>query len=513
MVNLTPETIRELTYEDYYRRGLEYYHEGRVRKFSQRGENLKAEVVGSHIYKVSADLRTLDFDCSCPAFHEKYPCKHLLALLLTEALGVSDHSFKELVTPNSSRRSRRLERASIDESPPEKDEEIFQRIKSKIKVLGYSRREYWDYVNAQDEFSRFVTRLIGRLPPTKQTSESLLKLAVWLNEQLLEYDDSDGVLQDLLWQVLCQSVLFLNQGRVEDLKIFWAFTPKDAEFDFNLKIVEAILTEVKNEEIIKAVIKKLENYPTQDDPDFSFSPEFGVNVLADYLFDHDARRFEELALKHRGHNIHVAQKLIEFYLKQKKYEKVLELGWSDRHNPYVEAHVLVALEKLKDYSRLIEFYGEKVKDHLSLDILTTLEALFRKSGRSQDWSGFLDTLEKERYSNEEKIELLLFRQMYVRATDVILFSGDQFHYGQTSLEDYARKLAVLAPEQAVRIYQLLLTKEGEKLITSHHYDHFVNWAQKLKRLGNSDFVRDLAKRLSLTYPTRKRLNEVLRQIV
>ncbi len=83
---LSQEMIRDYATNKSWQRGEAYYYDGYVRKVTQRGELIMAEVVGNNIrpYQI-----TIGFDkdeigsayCSCPYNYGGY-CKHIVATLL-----------------------------------------------------------------------------------------------------------------------------------------------------------------------------------------------------------------------------------------------------------------------------------------------------------------------------------------------------------------------------------------------------------------------------------------------
>ncbi|ENN96778.1 zinc finger SWIM domain-containing protein [Methanocaldococcus villosus KIN24-T80] len=60
-------------------RGKNYYINGLVKYCIKLGNKLYGKVVGSDIYNVEVDLKTLEGVCSCPY---RYNCKHAYALIL-----------------------------------------------------------------------------------------------------------------------------------------------------------------------------------------------------------------------------------------------------------------------------------------------------------------------------------------------------------------------------------------------------------------------------------------------
>ena len=91
--NLTEEHIEQLAQKScdfcyIFARGVDYSRSGRVIKleYGPDGDRIAAEVNGSYgnyVVKISATKHGIDAYCDCP--YEAYPCKHIVAVLLSSA--------------------------------------------------------------------------------------------------------------------------------------------------------------------------------------------------------------------------------------------------------------------------------------------------------------------------------------------------------------------------------------------------------------------------------------------
>lgn len=79
--NISESEIQNLVAEPYFSRGKEYYAQGMVELKSVRLNKTKAKVLGSRIYEVVINRKAgiLKAECSCPAFDDCGPCKHISA--------------------------------------------------------------------------------------------------------------------------------------------------------------------------------------------------------------------------------------------------------------------------------------------------------------------------------------------------------------------------------------------------------------------------------------------------
>ncbi len=84
-MNVTIEQIKKLVEEPYFSRGEKYFKDGMIKISSVSDGEVKAKVLGSVVYAVELFLMNeqLDGRCSCPAFHDIGPCKHIAAVAMT----------------------------------------------------------------------------------------------------------------------------------------------------------------------------------------------------------------------------------------------------------------------------------------------------------------------------------------------------------------------------------------------------------------------------------------------
>ena len=74
-----------LTTPEKYRKGVQYYKDGRVLEFEMNKQPRKVSVViagsGKHYYQVKIDLERLTGRCDCPSDHPQQKCKHVIATI------------------------------------------------------------------------------------------------------------------------------------------------------------------------------------------------------------------------------------------------------------------------------------------------------------------------------------------------------------------------------------------------------------------------------------------------
>ncbi|MCI4667490.1 MAG: hypothetical protein MRZ79_04960 [Bacteroidia bacterium] len=89
--------LRQLSEPEVFRRGMNYYREGRLRKLIKIEQVYQAEILGSQNYFTQILFEGGEFQgyCTCPYSENKW-CKHLVAT----ALGINDEAYEEI--PNQS---------------------------------------------------------------------------------------------------------------------------------------------------------------------------------------------------------------------------------------------------------------------------------------------------------------------------------------------------------------------------------------------------------------------------
>jgi uncharacterized Zn finger protein len=88
-MNISYEEVRRLAAEPYFSRGKEYFDDRLVDLLSVSSDSVKACVAGTQVYTVTLKRkdRIIEAICTCPAFDDFGPCKHLVAV----GLAVLEH--------------------------------------------------------------------------------------------------------------------------------------------------------------------------------------------------------------------------------------------------------------------------------------------------------------------------------------------------------------------------------------------------------------------------------------
>lgn len=93
---LTLSTVRTLADEKTFLRGLAYFHEGAVGRLDEMGEEVRADVQGTHRYHImlaAGQAGGLEYDCDCPVGEGGAFCKHAVAVALAWLESVGEEVF------------------------------------------------------------------------------------------------------------------------------------------------------------------------------------------------------------------------------------------------------------------------------------------------------------------------------------------------------------------------------------------------------------------------------------
>lgn len=81
-MQITPQHIIDLIDERYRERGMQILRDGMVELLQVTDHTVTAKCLGSRMYKIELELDDgkLVGDCTCPAFEDFGPCKHMAAV-------------------------------------------------------------------------------------------------------------------------------------------------------------------------------------------------------------------------------------------------------------------------------------------------------------------------------------------------------------------------------------------------------------------------------------------------
>lgn len=495
-MELTADFIRSLTYPEYYERGEEYYHRGRVVGLSEKDGLVTATVRGSDDYLITVDKNDLETHCNCPAYSRQSVCKHIIAVLLTILSGEikPGELFGRKETKKNNTRTPR------PPSPGNGLDTPLSQIKSSFKSLVRSQHRLhgrWDdYFDIQDEIFCQGQEIIAQIETNLDGMICCLDLAKWYDKELENIDDSNGVNQDLQYEFFRQAVVCADT--IDTETVIAKLTPyldHDSSFDFADLIIGAFFETPKANKIAEKLGEMCE------------AINRGVWQRARlpwcrYLKQIGDDRLEKTALKYFQENDEIALLLMDFYSERNDYQKAVEIGWPKRDRHRVSDLLVDILNRSGDKQTLATLLEERLLESFTKEELRKLKEIYLSENQPDKWDDFAKKLLKANREPESSIEILMFLKRYGEATEVILENND---WPFINKEDYARKLAVLDRPSAQKIYWHLVDSEVEKFKTSNHYLRFWAYIDSLSGLEVLPEINKYLLDIKNRFPTKKKL--------
>ncbi|MFH1959328.1 MAG: hypothetical protein ABIJ22_03315 [Patescibacteria group bacterium] len=517
MLHLTSDRIRQLVSPAFFERGQKYYQQQRIIDYQDNNNQLTATVRGTKNYKVTISLTDLNTTCDCFAFSPHAHCKHVVAVMLAKANGYqspthtpTSASPKTQLNHNSSSQQQNNTNSLFQDQGEAEIKFTFQNIKNNINSLK-RHHSYWDYIALQEESSDYVMNAISQLPSNQAVLQKLCNLTLWLDKQLLQLDDSDGILQDLIAQVVTWTNSMADF--LSDTNYVWPWLQKKAEFDLQLIILSDRLREFSNQEFIHQIVMELEkNYQGQESK-ITLSTSATAKLLSNYYQQHQVNKFEKFALSGYQQDPYLAQLLIAWYKNHQHPQKIIDLFWSQRDHYQLQDDLEWALIQTSATIKLFQFYEEQAINHFTRETLVKLHQTYLSQHSSTKWQNYVHSLAKK-IPNYHQANFYLYLGEYQLATDVILTNTYlDLPRQNEELEQTALKLAILHPPSAIRIYRFLLDQEFAKMKTSNYYPRFLNYAQKLLNLGDQKYLLQVQAATQEKYPTKVTLLKHLEKLL
>ena len=545
MINLTERSIIKLTDPKIYDRGLKYYNQGRVYDYRENEYIIEASVAGSEEYNVSIDFSDFSLICDCPFAHTDRICKHIVAVLLTKINGESKSKYRRRTTKttensvknnsddltellSSMNKNKLIDRIiHAQRSIPQLKQHflrpsislnkkayssIKKTIRGMINRLGPDIR-YSNYWSKQRETCAEIILLVEPLPHNEATLEFLLEMGYWITEKLNTIDDSHAFLQSLISDLIVMAVVIVDNLGLPAMHNIYRYSAMNSSFDYHINLVFGIMQYSTNSEIMSSLAEKLDKTRYRKDPDFAFSEKLGIRILLEYYSKYDNRMYEELANEFIDVDIITKISYIEYLFKNQRYTEVLQYAWDIRTRYDMVDFVEISLIRLGKNDELIQFYRELLSNSIDHKLLKKLRTLYLKSGKENEWHSFTNQLLSEKMYFTDQIRLLLAIGNHSKTVDILIDQSEKGMYQALNyISDYALKFTVINPLMAVRLYRYLLEKEITKLKRSNHYNRLMAYWQELEELGDIDYLQQTKKQLFVSFPTKKKLNEILSRI-
>ena len=542
MIELSEKSIAKMADAKSYERGLKYYKQGKVIYYEESDDEINATVLGTAEYEVVIDLDDFTTYCDCPYAEVTDYCKHVVAVLLTMVRGeINSTSVKK--TRTSSLGSLSNKRFDFDKRlAMMSKEQLIDRIKNisswlpqikkyfpyvpadpepafykeaektihrKLEEIGpeYYYDEDWD---EQEGIAFEVLIFIQSLPHIEQTLVFLLKLTQRLYDELSYIDDSEAIIHDLIRDVMLEIVQVVDSLGTDALSTVYEFISLDSSGDFALDLVSDLLTESNIPQVVTNIADKLERLRFRRDPDFTFDRKLGLKTLLDYYRNKNDQRYEELALELIDSDTFALHDYIRYLEKNQRYDEVLQYGWDLRKNHNLNDVIEKALVKVADKQRLIELYKERLNRRFDKENFNKLKVQMSDSEDNGQWDEYVKSLVVNSVYLSDQIEILMINGCYEEVSKRLINSDNgSFQIDEFLIAQYASRFSVLSPLIAIKLYRALIENEIVKISRSSRYKRFFEYWGALEELNDRDYLTLTKRRLTASWPKKKRLMEFL----
>ena len=309
---VTASNLRSAAGSRSYSRGEEYFQRGAVHHLYCDGEQLMADVYGTHVYhaRITNDSGMIDGVCSCPVGRDGDFCKHLVALGLTyldqqknapREKNKSAFSWKDFLkkcdkdelikiilemSPNNTDVIERYRMANLPTSGNAKLLELKSKV-DELFSLAEDMEEYyddnWDYYeenDSADEFgeqSNLLLKVLERLANQKEFEllwgTTTYAIGKFLNSSNAEMDSVQEFVEGLAKHFL-EAVKAQVKPDDEIYRLFLEWEEKGRNFGYGVisNILSGLSAESKEKWAVKALAKwrgyptcKLGDYHTHDE--------------------------------------------------------------------------------------------------------------------------------------------------------------------------------------------------------------------------------------------------------
>lgn len=515
------EEIQDLCTESSYERGVEYFHEGRVRDLVQSGQRITASVEGTRKYSVTIHTDKEDFgaSCTCPYDWGGY-CKHIVATLIA----LSEDYPK--VRKDKEKKEKKVEGILNALSP----EELKGFVRTEFEINKSLRDHFLIYFSERDSKRRTIKdykKEIKLLYREVADRDGYVEYGIHVDfsyvrdlaERYLESGNAFGAA--VIYRALSE-VIAENMNNVDDSDGYYGEEFTRAIEDF-VDCLNRVNLDYKNKKdyIDYFFDKYIENEP-------------------DYFRDHYSWALSKIC--HSKAELEHWRKLLESYLPEDLTKSAsLYKHYMEKDFLSMQLHILDSLGENEAFYKLIEKYYSRDHDfcllyihHLekdernekaveiaeeSLDIFPkhltvkmrrflikyyeghspeklkqNLIALFIQEGKwddyerlkklcpGQEWKKiFPDIIKgfsKEEFRHEDLIvNLFLREELFEDALERILQSGNLM-----TLKTFHKDLADKFPEMYFKAYKALIIPFADSRKGRAHYREIARYLKQMKRI-------------------------------
>jgi len=471
---LTENDVKLFAPSEIFRRGVGYCHEGRVSslEFDQDSETITAEVKGNYgdyNVEITIDEDGIDADCDCPYYG--YPCKHIVAVLLSFVNGRSQY----LAEVEKTKKQVSSLEGKVKQLPKD---ELVEMVMSCAKKYPDFKRELIVRFEAEKPatFSTIKRQIQQAFPSVNSRSYSLLGIVRTLNSILKSVESaSDSLKVDVYWAVAGRALEELNEYGIDDESL------EEVAIESMEKLPSLLHENPELKEKKEKILAELMKYYV-----------WGNCGITDNIYD----TAEEICTEKSDYEI-----LIDTLKKKAKsdsfssyYNTLLanlyaQIGDEDAQLKTLESK----LEYGMDYWRLAEYWLEKGQSDKALEVVK--EGIEKGTGRKNELYLYLQESYEENGDYESLAELLRSKIQrkeldYHRLASDELYKSLKRHYEAT--DDYTGQAVLLDLRLENGELDFEFYQEAEWAIKDEDWQKFENrFIAKVKSQKDSKLLAEI----------------------
>ena len=175
-----------------FQKAIDLYKNGKVKNFEEGIASYTANVLGTHLYRVSVEQRDYHYSfCDCYLGQNETLCKHAIAVAIYAVT-----SGKKLTKEDETQITKPVSSEVIGELPEDELKSVKADITKSISYIKYydgPSRTWFAYQNSLDEGVNRLSKIVSELPISVQTTDLIINLLLRLDKKLQSgVDDSNG---------------------------------------------------------------------------------------------------------------------------------------------------------------------------------------------------------------------------------------------------------------------------------------------------------------------------------
>jgi uncharacterized Zn finger protein len=383
--DLTEDTIKQFAGSTIFNRGYNYYVDGMVLNLDYQAESdtIEAEVAGNYgDYEVTitASDNWLDADCTCP--YEGYPCKHIVAALLTFLH--NQNQYKQ-----QARQQRATQPSLAQKIKKLSKDELVELLLAYSKTYPDVKRDLMIRLEAEKQatFASLQKQINRAFPSVESRNYSIATIAKQLRAILKAIENAPASVQrKVYWAVTDRVLQELNDYGINDE------TLENVAIQTMENLVEAFAADESLHEERTDVIEQLMDYYN-----------WGNCGLVDWIYDTvvqlcTSRADYEVVIAKLEHKLTRAS--FKSYYQDLLADLYEQIGDSEARLKTLERH----LQYGGDYWRLAQYWFEHGNDDKAWEVVQ--EGIEQGEGRKVELYEALQQRYQQRQDYEQIFQLL-----------------------------------------------------------------------------------------------------------